>query len=106
MGGLSAAALAGSIHYSQKAADNSENNDLLYSKKQAMDIARAISYEHAADPLVIAVPAPVEQPRIVRPDGKTWVEAAVADRKPHAPSSQWREQVVVGLSVPQSEITL
>lgn len=106
MGGLSAAALAGSVRYSEKAADSSENNDLLYSKKQAMDIARAISYEHAADPVVIAVPAMVDQPQRVRPDGKTWVDAAASDRKPAMPAASWAEQVAASQNAPQGEITL
>lgn len=72
MGATSAAALAGSIGFSRKASDTSERNDMLYSKNQARDIARAISYEQQHQPTMHLAQA--EAPTPVRADGKSWVE--------------------------------
>ncbi len=105
MGGVSAATLAGSIYFSESAAEQSENNDLLYSKKQALDIAKAIKAEHAVAPVIVTVPAEAAQQGVSRPDGKSWVEAT-ATRSPSVKPEQWAEYIADRQSNTQTEITL
>lgn len=106
MGGVSAATLAGSIYFSESAAEQSENNDLLYSKKQALDIAKAIKEEHANAPVIVTVPAMASQENPQRPDGKSWAEATTANRGHGIKPEQWAEYVAERKGNTQTEITL
>lgn len=102
MGTASAAGLAGSIYFSEKAATSREDNDLMYSKVQAGDIAHAISEERAATPTVVAVPVPMMG---ARNDGKSWVQATGAQPRAGAQNPQWADYVSAQQSQ-QNEINL
>ena len=92
VGGASLATLAGSVHYSRKAALHMEQNDTLYSKRQADDMAEVLVEKMDEKSRAKAQePAHYEHTQ-VRGDGKSWQEVTTTAYN-KAPEQMWSEFV-------------
>lgn len=72
------AAAAGNMHFGGLASAYSEKNDRLYSKKQAEDIAAAISRQQQQSQTPVLAAAPTQENPIGRSDGRSWAEASAS----------------------------